>query len=199
MISSSFLSRQDKHHNLSCRAPLTTMPCSRQRGWFFFTYGWGWRDWVVLRLPMSREAKVKMVPYISPVFRVCVFMFLLQSLLCLSRWFEGVLMYHWARCQSSNCFLGCFIPLRVTGRLRMGEGRVHPGSSQGPMWAIVGLVPGSRVPRQCSQDVMKMLWHLPRPKLLPCCVCTGSWTENPPFLSPILSRVSYIRPVPVCF
>lgn len=28
---------------------------------------------------MSREAKVKMVPYISPVFRVCVFMFLLQS------------------------------------------------------------------------------------------------------------------------
>lgn len=46
---------------------------------------------------------------------------------------------------------------------------------------------------------VKMFWRLSLPKLLTSCVCIGSYAENPPLLSPVLSRVSYSHPVAGCF
>lgn len=71
----------------------------------------------------------------------------------------------------------------------MGEDRVHRwiSSSQGPMWVHCGfstLLKGTKA----------VLWHLPLlPKYLPCFVHIGPRTENPPLLSPLLSRLSFYR------
>lgn len=79
-------------------------------------------------------------------------------------------------------------------------GRVHiwaktgsaPGwvvtSLQCPMSAFVGHVPLSRVPQQGSKGV------LAPPLQLLCFVRTGAWTHNPPRLTSLPNRPSYLCP-----
>lgn len=58
------------------------------------------------------------------------------------------------------------------------------GSLQGSIWAFVGLVPCSRVPR------VKMFWHIPLlPEHFPCFVGPWARTKNPLLVLPWASQV----------
>lgn len=60
------------------------------------------------------------------------------------------------------------------------------GSSQGPMWAIMGLIPCLRVPQHCSESVLAHPLPIRPPSVF--------WTENPPLLDPVPNWLRYHHP-----
>lgn len=73
-------------------------------------------------------------------------------------------------------FITAFFPFGVT----MDKGRSTPGwvgsSLHGPIWAVVGLAPCSKVSQQCSECI-----HSPSPttRTFHVFVRTGAWTKHP--------------------
>lgn len=93
-----------------------------------------------------------------------------------------------------SCLLNHFNPFRFAGRGHMWVKAGPPLEGDqfiaGP-WTFMSLVPCSRVPKQCSVGVLVPLL----PEQLPCFVCYGAQTRNPPLLSPAPDSLSSHRPL----